>query len=453
MISRLRIITALALCASIFISGAAGYMLLENYSFLEGLYMSAITISTVGFGEIRPLSDTGRIFTALLILFGFIGLAFAGHAIGESLLVRVWSGKAEIKKMKKKISALKDHFIICGFGRVGFAAADHFAKAGVDFVIIETSSDHLQNSSEAGCLFIEDDATRDKVLMDAGIKKAKGLLALVGSDPENLFISLTARELNPTLTIISRANDASSSNKILRAGADRVISPFVSAGNQVANDMLAATGKAGSMDAPPVFHDLGAKWITVKEGSSMIGFSIKAVAEQMERKVIGLRRDDQDQILPDTDQTLEKGDKILIIDALKEKEYMDESYPPEPDKIVIVDDNPVIVKLYTRLFQKAGFNPITAFDGKEGLDAIMAEKPVAAVIDYMLPVLSGIQVCQQIRQSHSYDKTKLILFTADDKAETRKRAIRAGADEVVVKSPEAREVIETVIHILNQEKI
>ncbi len=449
---RQRIITALLVCTGILFAGAAGYMFVENYSFLEGVYMSAITISTVGFGEIRPLSDMGRIFTTVLILLGFIGLAFAGHAIGESLLVKVWSGKAEIKKMKKKIAALKDHFIICGFGRVGFAAAENFVKAGADFVVIETNPDHLQNISDLGYLFIENDATREKVMLDAGIKKAKGLMALVGSDPENLFISLTARELNPTLTIISRANDASSSNKILRAGADSVISPFVTAGKQVADDILAATGKTAGLHATSEFAEFGPKWIDVKEGSSMIGYSIASIADQMGRSIMGLRRNHKDMVLPDAHQVIEKGDRLLIIDELKDNGFVGKYHSPEPRKIVIVDDNPVIVKLYTRLFQKSGFSPITAFDGKAGLDAIRSEKPVAAVIDYMLPVMSGIEICEKVRRSSEYDETKLILFTADEKSETRKRAMATGADAVVVKSPEAREVIETVIHILEKGK-
>ena len=124
-----RIMLALILCLNIILIGTLGYMLIEDYSLFEGLYMSVITITTVGFGEVKPLSETGRGFTAFYILIGFGCLAFAGHAIVESIFEKVSSGKSEIRKMKKQISSLKPHYIICGYGRVGQAAAEHFKKS------------------------------------------------------------------------------------------------------------------------------------------------------------------------------------------------------------------------------------------------------------------------------------------------------------------------------------
>jgi len=117
--------------------GTFGYIIIEDYSFFEGFYMSVITLTTVGFGEVKPLSVAGRGFTTFYILLGFGSLAIAGRAIAESLIENVFSGQSEIKKMKKKISLLKSHFIICGFGRVGAASAEYFIKDGADFVVIE----------------------------------------------------------------------------------------------------------------------------------------------------------------------------------------------------------------------------------------------------------------------------------------------------------------------------
>ena len=125
-----RAIQALLLCAGVIVVGATGYMVIDDYPLLDAIYMSVITITTVGFGEIRPLSEAGRIFTTGLILFGFGCLAFAGHAVVESLLEKVWSGTSEIKKMQKKIAELKSHYIICGFGRVGKAAAEQQDDVG-----------------------------------------------------------------------------------------------------------------------------------------------------------------------------------------------------------------------------------------------------------------------------------------------------------------------------------
>lgn len=431
--------------------GIFGYMVIEDYTFSEGLYMSVITLTTVGFGEVKPLSGAGRGFTTFYILLGFGSLALAGHAVAESLLEKVFSGRSGLKKMRKKISALKSHYIICGYGRVGAAASEYFEKAGIDFVTIEANPEHCQIINGKGSLYIEGDATRESLLLEAGIKSARGLLALLNSDPDNLFIVLSARELNPTLHIIARAGEPSSGKKIMRAGADSVVSPFSTAGRQIAGDILAATGKKKNMAVQPVTTEVLPKWISVQEDSGITGETIGVVSEKTERQVIGLRKNNQDSIFPDPSIKLESGDKLLVLDEMQKKS--DHSIRRSGrKKIVIVDDNPVILRLYTRLFQKAGFHPITANNGREGVDAIIREKPVAAVIDFMLPVLSGIEVCRQVRASKNGRKTKLILFTADGDEETHKRAVDAGTDAVVVKSSEASELIETVVQILRLSK-
>ncbi|MDY6988132.1 MAG: NAD-binding protein [Thermodesulfobacteriota bacterium] len=446
-----RITMALTLCLSIIAIGTSGYVLIEDYTFFEAVYMSVITITTVGFGEVRPLSEIGRGFTTLLILVGFGSLAFVGHAIVESLLEKVWSGKSEIKKMRKKISGLKSHYVVCGYGRVGMAAAEYFRETGVDFVIIEANSAQTHEIREKGYLIVEGDATKDATLLKAGIKSASGLLALLNSDPDNLFTALTARELNPMLHIIARAEHASSEKKILRGGANDVISPFTTAGKQIAEQVLSATRKQETFHETRG-HKAVLQWVSVQEGSSMLGETIRSVSMQMGRKIIGLRKNGQDVILPDPETALEQADMLLVIDYEEDDESRLPSAPLEPDKLVIVDDNPVILRLYARLFQKAGFHPMIATNGGDGLDLIIREKPVAAVIDFMLPTLTGIEVCRRVRAVDACKDTKLVLFTADHQAETRTRALAAGADAVVVKSPEASEVIETVVQTLGTSK-
>ncbi|MBW1820163.1 MAG: NAD-binding protein [Deltaproteobacteria bacterium] len=445
--SNRRVILAFILITGAIAVGTSGYMIIEDYTFFEGFYMSVITLTTVGFGEVKPLSDAGRGFTTFYILLGFGSLAVAGHAIAESLLEKVFSGKSGLKKMRKKISALKSHYIICGYGRVGAAASEYFEKAGIDFVTIEANPEHCRIINGKGSLYIEGDATRESLLLEAGIKSAKGLLALLNSDPDNLFIVLSARELNPTLHIIARAGEPSSGKKIMRAGADSVVSPFSTAGKQIAGDILAATGKKENSATQTMTTEVLPKWISVQGDSGITGETIGTVSEKSEHQVIGLRKNNQDSIFPDPSIKLESGDKLLVLDKMQKKP--DHSIRRSGrKKIVIVDDNPVILRLYKRLFQKAGFHPITATNGREGVDIITREKPAAAVIDFMLPVLSGIEVCRQIRAAKDSRKTKLILFTADSDEETHKRAVDAGTDAVVVKSSEASEVIETVVRML-----
>ncbi len=449
--SNRRVIYAFFLIAGAIAVGICGYMMIEDYTFFEGFYMSVITLTTVGYGEVKPLSGVGRGFTTFYILLGFGSLALAGHAIAESLLEKVFSGRSEIKKMRKKISALKSHYIICGYGRVGAAASEYFEKAGIDFVTIEANPEHCRIINERECLYIEGDATRESLLLEAGIKSAKGLLALLNSDPDNLFIVLSARELNPTLHIIARAGDPSSGKKIMRAGADSVVSPFSTAGRQIATDILSATGKKEKSVEQPITTEVLPRWIRVQEGSDIADETIGVVSEKTERQVIGLRKNNEDLIFPDPLIKLESGDKLLVLDKMKKKSNHSIRRSGRK-KVVIVDDNPVILRLYTRLFQKAGFHPITASNGREGVDAIIREKPAAAVIDYMLPVLSGIEVCRQVRAAKNSQKIKLILFTADNNVETHKRAVDAGTDAVVIKNSEASEVIEAVVRTLRLNK-
>ena len=443
-----RLLIAALLCLMVIIIGTAGYMLIEQYTLFDAIYMSIITITTVGYGEIKPLSSLGRMFTSVLILAGFASFAFAGHAFVESMLEKVWSDKLETNKMKKKISALKSHFIICGFGRVGEAAAEIFKNALTDFIIIESNHEHCEKIRQHGYLFIEGDATREKFLLEAKIKTSKGLIALLNSDPGNLFIALSARELNPTLHIIARAEDSSSEKKILRAGADSVISPFVNAGEQIANNMLEIKENIKPLDKLCSQNDISFEWIDIVEGSGMPGKTIEVLSKQIGSEIIGIRRHAKDFILPDHGKVIELEDSILVINGKKKhiKQPFKQAFGQR--KIVIVDDNPVILSLYNRLFQKAGFYPLTAVDGRDALELILKEKPPVAVIDIMLPVFSGIEVCKKIREFDELKNMKIVLFTANKDSMTRKTAIQAGANAVIVKSAEASEVIEKVINIL-----
>ena len=449
MFSKRRITIALIPLLATIATGTMGYMLIEGYTAFDGLYMTIITIMTVGYNEVRPLSGAGRAFTIVLILMGFASLAFAGNILIESLVQNIWSGRSERKNMKKKITELKSHYIICGFGRVGATAAELLKMEGAGFVIIEKNPDHCQDIREKGYIFLQADATTEEALMDAGIKRARGLVALLNSDPENLFIVLTARELNPTLQIISRAEDVSSEKKILRAGADKVVSPFITAGRQIARDILLSTGKELDLDESCECQEASSQLITLAKDNSLIGKSIKTASKEIGRDIIGLRRKAIDSIYPDPETILEEGDTLLTLGVSQKKQGI-ERRSSEIPKIVIVDNNQVILGLYTRLFQKAGFNPLCATTGKQGLELILKEKPAAAVIDYTLPVISGIDICREIRKSKEHDGVKLILFTEDNAPETRKRAMENGAHAVVVKNADASEVVETVIQCLRE---
>ena len=444
--SRRRIWIALAVTLFFLGAGTVGYVKIEHFPPLDAFYMTVITISTVGFGEIHPLSEPGRVFTIFLILFGVGSLAFAAHAFTESMIERAANPNLRKKSMERKIKKLQRHYIICGHGRVGAASADHFHNVGADFVVIDRSEEHLRILAEQGYNYLAGDATREETLLAAGIKKAGALLALLDSDPDNLCTVLTARELNPTLHIVARTEVASSESRILRAGADSVISPYASAGRRVADRILMKTMEDKIRDNhDPVIGNLP-HWVMVSEKSGLASHAVTTAGQILEGTIVGMRREGKDLLMPSRDLRLQLGDELLL--------YGDQPLATaaakneQPKKIVLIDDNPVIRRLYTRLFQKAGFNILTAVNGREGLEMIMTERPDAAVVDFMLPDISGLDVCRQVRAQDIGREMKLFLFTSDNQDETREKALAAGVNTVVIKSPEAQEIIAIVKNVL-----
>ena len=218
---RLLLLIILGLVAA----GTAGYMFVEGWPFLDSLYMTVITLATVGYGEVRELSRMGELFTILLILLGVGTVSFTALTIAQYLLegqVRSILGRRQLERL---IKGLHDHYIICGFGRMGSALARQLSEKGLPILIIEKDDRRLQRLANTDHAFINGDATTEGALDEAMVQRAKGLVTTVASDAENLFITLTAREMNPSLFIVARAFDESSESKLRRAGANRVVIP------------------------------------------------------------------------------------------------------------------------------------------------------------------------------------------------------------------------------------
>lgn len=218
--------------------GVVGYMGIEGWRFLDALYMTVITLSTVGFREVHDLSDVGRGFTIILIIFG---VSVIGYIVG-SLAQIMFEGQFQRiigrKKVEKKVEALREHYIICGFGRMGSLICREFTARPLPFVVVEKNPDIIEKLKEEGYLFLHGDATDDETLLKAGIKRAKGLISVVTSDTENVYITLTARGLNPELYILARSGEEGSEIKLKRAGANKVVSPYLIGGSRMAQAIL-----------------------------------------------------------------------------------------------------------------------------------------------------------------------------------------------------------------------
>ena len=216
-------------------TGTTGYLIIEDgWSFLDALYMTVITLSTVGFKEVHDLSDAGKVFTILLIIGGVGVMFYSLGTIFQYLIEGQLTGIFERRRMKESISKLKDHIIICGYGQVGREVALTFKSEGIPFIVIDHTQDAIARAAEDKHLYIQGNATKDDILNEAGIQRARGLVAAVGSDADNIFITLSAKGLRSDLLIVARAFAEESESKLKRAGADRVILPLRLGGRRMA---------------------------------------------------------------------------------------------------------------------------------------------------------------------------------------------------------------------------
>lgn len=231
---RSKIYVALALLFGLLVLGVLGYRFISDYSWLDAIYMTTITISTVGFNEVGTMDSQDRIFTVLLIISSVVILGYAVSAISEYLLERNSLQLLKKKKVRNRIEKLSDHIIVCGYGRNGMQAADRLRAYNKPFVIIEKNREIIEKNEEEA-LFIEGDANDDEVLMAAGIEKAKYLITALPDDASNLFVVLSARQINNEIYIISRASLANSEKKLQLAGANKVIMPDKIGGDHMAS--------------------------------------------------------------------------------------------------------------------------------------------------------------------------------------------------------------------------
>jgi voltage-gated potassium channel len=220
--------------AVIVVTGILGYTLIEKWNVLDSVYMVVITIFTVGFKEVHPLSPAGKIFTICIIVGGVGSAIYAAGQVMEIIVEGEMSGYRRRRNMDRKISEMKDHHLICGFGRVGHQVAQVFEAWQIPFIVIDPKKESVDELDGKGVPVLVGDATDDAVLMAAGIQRARGLIACSDSDVANVYITLSARQLNSSLNIVARAGLKETEKKLTMAGANRVISPYFISGNRMA---------------------------------------------------------------------------------------------------------------------------------------------------------------------------------------------------------------------------
>ena len=234
-IFRSKLNTAVVLLILVLIIGVFGFKIISDFSWLDAVYMTVITVTTVGFGEVQPLDQESKLFTIILILTSVIIVGYALKIITEYIISKNDINELKQKKMQKKIDALSDHVIICGYGRNGKQAANKLATHHRDFVVIEKDEQVTQKHKDTSTLFILGNANEDEVLVRAGINRACCLISALPNDSENVFVVLSARQMNPDIRIISRASQETTYSKLKLAGANNVILPDRIGGDHMAS--------------------------------------------------------------------------------------------------------------------------------------------------------------------------------------------------------------------------
>jgi voltage-gated potassium channel len=279
--------------------------------------MTIITLGTVGFREIQPLSDLGKIFTIVLIIFG---VSVIGYIVG-SLAQIMFEGQFQRiigrKKVEKKIDALIDHYIICGFGRIGALICKEFAAKPIPFLVIEKHPEAHDKLHHEEYLHIRGDATEDETLLRAGIKRAKGLISVVTSDTENVYITLTARGLNPDLYILARSGEEGSEIKLKRAGANKVVSPYTIGGNRMAQAILRPNVVDFIEIATGREHlELQMEELHIPVDSGFVGENLASSGFRKETGVIiiGIKKTTGKMVFnPESHTHLEAGDTLIVL--------------------------------------------------------------------------------------------------------------------------------------------
>lgn len=311
---------------SVIVFGTIGYMWIEHWSVIDGLYMTVITISSIGYGEVHKLSDTGRVFTMVLI---FVGFGVVGYVLVAASRLIIEGEVQKIltrRRFMKAIEKIKDHFVICGFGRMGAFVCQQFHARGIPFVVVENDQETQLRIMEAGYFLSPGDATQESVLQGANIKTARGLVSVLNSDAANVYVVLTARELNSNLEIIARAGEESAQKKLMRAGANRVISPYQVGGMR----MVMAILKPEVMNFLEVamdYRDLNIEIeeIKVLEGSEYIGKGLidTDIRKDLNLIVIAVKKPNGKMVFnPGPRTEIEEGDTLIAMGEKKSLEIL-----------------------------------------------------------------------------------------------------------------------------------
>lgn len=296
--------------------GTLGYMAIEGWSAWDAFYMTVISVTTAGYKEVHDLSIAGQMWTSLVLIAGVSTLFYTATVVMTEVVEGGFQNQFKSRRFNRMLDQLTNHFIICGYGRIGAVITDEFKRQGIPYVVIDKDADRVHQVIEAGGMAVEADASREEVLRRVGIARARGLIAAVGTDAENVYTVLTARVLEPKLFIIARVESEDAEPKLKRAGADRVLSPYHLGGVQMAATALRPAVVDFIRLATSSGMDLAAEQVTIGHSNKFVGQSIR-------------------------DANLRQDFSVIVVAIKRSAGHME--FNPAPDVVICADDQLVVL--------------------------------------------------------------------------------------------------------------
>jgi voltage-gated potassium channel len=313
--------------------GTVGFKLIEGWPWFDCFYFTLITITTIGFGEPANMHHSTRYFTVALIVMGLITVSYALSAAAQAVIEFELVSRFGKRRMFKDINRLTDHYVVCGAGRVGSRVIREIARREVEFVVIESDESRADRMLSAGHLVLMGDATHEDVLKAAGIERARGVVCALASDPDNLYLTLAARDLNKTALIVARANDEAAVARLLKAGANKVVSPIVTGSSQMAQ-MLLKPAVADFIELATMTDalELEIEQIGIQRSSPFVGHSLKEtdIRSHMDVIVIAIKRAEGRMLFnPSADTVIEEGDALVAMGSHEGLESLERTANPD----------------------------------------------------------------------------------------------------------------------------
>jgi voltage-gated potassium channel len=329
------LVVSIILAMAVFIFGVVGYMAIEHWRILDAIYMTAITLSTVGFREVNPMSQEGQVFTVVLVI---MGVGFVLYVTGALVQFMVEGSVATLmgrRRLSRNIKRLKNHYIICGYGRIGRVLWRDLKQSPIEMVVVEQNRDYVETMDDDGVLYVQGDATDEDVLTKSGIEQAAGLVAVLGTDADNVFLVLTARQLNPQLYIVARASDARAAAKLKAAGANKVESPYEMGAVRMAQRILRPTVTSFlDLALAQSSDEIQMEEIPVSPESELVDVMLKdsGIRQRFNLILIAIKKADGEMIFnPSFEARLAGGDTVIAVGGVENLRGLHKALNPHAD--------------------------------------------------------------------------------------------------------------------------